>query len=332
MVSAAVAAASEPIQLVKGEEYYPTFSAGVAVFPSHGGDAESLVLKAAAALDEAKDTGGDNCRVYTPTFAEQARHRLSMESQLRRAVARDELCLYYQPVVDLERDEIVGAEALLRWQHPERGLVLPDEFIALAEETGLIVQMGELALRQACVDARRWHREDLGVIRVNVNLSGRQLREGNLLGMVRRVLLETNTVPTSMGLELTESMLMEADTSTVRTLETLKDLGIRLYVDDFGTGYSCLSYLGQLPIDVLKVDQSFIRGIPHHPTSVAISRAIIALAVELNLGLVAEGVETAEQAAFLRQHGCELAQGLRFSRPLSGDAFQTLLREWQPRS
>ena len=255
-----------------------------------------------------------------------------MESQLRRAVARDELCLYYQPVVDLERDEIVGVEALLRWQHPERGLVLPGEFIALAEETGLIVQMGELALRQACVDAGRWHREDLGLIRVNVNLSGRQLREGNLLGMVRRVLLETNTVPTSMGLELTESMLMEADTSTVRTLEALKDLGIRLYVDDFGTGYSCLSYLSQLPIDVLKVDQSFIRGIPHHPTSVAISRAIFALAVELNLGLVAEGVETVEQVAFLRQHGCGLAQGLRFSQPLSADEFQTLLREWQPRS
>ena len=249
-----------------------------------------------------------------------------------RALVGDELCLYYQPVVDLERDEIVGAEALIRWQHPERGLVLPDDFIALAEETGLIVQMGEFALRQACVDAQRWHQEDLSAIRINVNLSGRQLREGNLLGMVRRVLLETGTAPTSMGLELTESMLMSADTFTVKTLEALADLGIRLYVDDFGTGYSSLSYLSQLPVDVLKVDRSFIRGIPDDPTNVAISRAIIALAAELNLGLVAEGVETAEQVAFLRQHGCELAQGTWFSMPLSKEEFQTFLREWSVRS
>ena len=332
MASAAIAAASKPIQLVKGEAYYPTFSAGVALFPSHGGDAESLVLKAAAALDEAKNSGGDDCRVYTPTLADRARHRLSMESQLRRALARDELCLYYQAVVDLERNQIVGAEALLRWQHPERGLVLPDDFIALAEENGLIVQMGELALRQACVDARRWHQEDLAAIRVNVNLSGRQLREGNLLGMVRRVLLETNTVPGSIGLELTESMLMNVDTPTVKTLEALADLGIQLYVDDFGTGYSSLSYLSQLPVDVLKVDRSFIGGIPNDPTSVAISRAIIALAVELKLGIVAEGVATVEQVDFLRQLGCELAQGSLFSMPLSGDEFQTFLREWPLRS
>jgi diguanylate cyclase (GGDEF)-like protein len=328
MASAVVAAASKPIQLANGEEYYPTFSGGVAVFPSHAGDAESLVLKAAVALDEAKDSGGDDCRVYIPTFADRARHQLSMESQLRRALDREELCVYYQPVVDLERDEIVGAEALLRWQHPERGLVLPDDFIALAEETGLIVQMGELALRQTCVDAQRWGQVDLAAIRVNVNLSGRQLREGNLLGMVRRVMLETNTVPASIGLELTESMLMNVDTATVKTLEALSDLGIRLYVDDFGTGYSSLSYLSQLPVDVLKVDQSFIRGIPDDPTSVGISRAIIALAVELSLGLVAEGVETVEQATFLRQHGCELVQGALFSMPLAKDEFQTLLQEW----
>jgi diguanylate cyclase (GGDEF)-like protein len=332
MASAIVAAASKPIQLVNGEEYYPTFSGGVAMFPSHAGDAESLVLKAAVALDEAKDGGGDDFRVYIPTLTDRARHQLSMESQLRRALDREELCVYYQPVVDLERDEIVGAEALLRWQHPERGLVLPDDFITLAEETGLIVQMGELALRQTCVDAQRWRQVGLPAIRVNVNLSGRQLREGNLLGMVRRVLLGTDTVPASIGLELTESMLMNVDTATVKTLEALSDLGIRLYVDDFGTGYSSLSYLSQLPVDVLKIDQSFIRGIPEDPISLGISRAIIALAVELSLGLVAEGVETVDQVTFLREHGCELVQGSWFSMPLSKEEFQTFLREWSLRS
>jgi EAL domain-containing protein (putative c-di-GMP-specific phosphodiesterase class I) len=233
-------------------------------------------------------------------------------------------------VVHLERGEIVGAEALLRWRHPERGLVLPDEFIPLAEETGLIVQIGEVALRQVCLDSRRWPQEKRPLIRVNVNLSARQLREGNLLGMVKRVLLETNSVPNSIGLELTESMVMTADTSTVRTLEALRDLGIRLYLDDFGTGYSCLSYLSELPIDALKIDQSFIRAIPHHRTSVAISRAIIAMAAGLDLALVAEGVETEEQVAFLRRYGCELAQGFLFSRPVPEEEFHALLREWRP--
>jgi diguanylate cyclase (GGDEF)-like protein len=329
LVSAAVAAASEPIQLVKGDEYHPTFCAGGAVYPSHGRDAESLVLRATTALDGAKDSAHDSSRIYAPALADQARHRLSLESQLRRAIAEDQLCLHYQPVVHLGREEIVGAEALLRWQHPERGLVAPGEFIALAEETGLIVPIGEFALRQACLEARRWNHDDLGKIRVNVNLSVRQLREGNPLGMIKRVLLETGTMPTSIGLELTETMLMNADSPTIKTLSALAGLGIRLYVDDFGTGYSCLSYLSQLPIDALKVDQSFVRGLPGDPASVAISQTVIALASGLNLGLVAEGVETAAQVEFLHRKGCELAQGFWFSKPVAADDFQTLLREWR---
>jgi EAL domain-containing protein (putative c-di-GMP-specific phosphodiesterase class I) len=230
-------------------------------------------------------------------------------------------------VVDVETREIIGAEALLRWQHPDRGILLPDEFLPLTEETGLIVPIGEWVLRSACEQNRAWQQAGLPALRVAVNLSSQQFKSKTLLRTVRRTLTKTGLYPRYFALELTETSLMDADVETQQLLRSLRSLGVALCIDDFGTGYSSLSYLKHFPLNDLKIDRSFISEVATNPDDAAIVRAVIAMAHSLKLEVVAEGVETEAQLAFLRKHGCEAAQGFLFAEPLPPDAFEKLLRE-----
>jgi EAL domain-containing protein (putative c-di-GMP-specific phosphodiesterase class I) len=242
--------------------------------------------------------------------------RLALENRLRHALDRREFMLHYQPQVDIAGGRLVGAEALIRWYHPELGLVPPDKFIPLAEETGLIVDIGNWVLREACAQATAWQAAGLPPIRVAVNISARQFRDKTLVEVVRRVLAETGLDADRLELEITESAIMHNPGEATAILDTLKAMGLHIAVDDFGTGYSSLAYLKRFPIDVLKIDRSFIRDIVTEPDDAAITSAIVALARKLDIKTVAEGVETDDQVAILRQYGCHLLQGFLFSKPL----------------
>jgi EAL domain-containing protein (putative c-di-GMP-specific phosphodiesterase class I) len=248
-----------------------------------------------------------------------------LESKLRHALERDELVLYYQPQMHLASGTIVGAEALLRWQLPGTGLVSPYNFIPLAEETGLIVPIGEWVLRHACLQHQQWRNTGQAILRISVNLSSRQFRQEDLTRSVMQIVEETNVDPTMLELELTESMLMQDAEAAAKTLRQLKDRGIQLAIDDFGTGYSSLSYLKRFPIDKLKIDQSFIRDIPANQDDMIITKAIVALARSLNLKVIAEGVETKAQEAFLRTLKCDEVQGYLIGHPLPSEEFIKLL-------
>jgi EAL domain-containing protein (putative c-di-GMP-specific phosphodiesterase class I) len=248
-----------------------------------------------------------------------------IESQLRSAQTNQELELHYQPQVNLVTGRIIGAEALLRWKNPSLGSVSPAKFIPVAEETGLIVPIGEWVLQTACAQARAWRNASQMPIRVSVNLSARQFKQANLLGMVTQVLEETQLDPTLLVLELTETSVMEDVDTTISILQQLKKMGVQISIDDFGTGYSSLNYLKRFPIDVLKIDQSFVQDIITDTNDAAIAKAIIAMAQSLQLKVIAEGVETQEQYEFLRQNGCNAMQGYLFSRPLNAIEFVALL-------
>jgi EAL domain-containing protein (putative c-di-GMP-specific phosphodiesterase class I) len=257
----------------------------------------------------------------------KARARLMLESSLRRALDRGEFTLYYQPRVDLFSGRVIGAEALLRWRHPEIGLVPPVEFIPILEETGMIIPVGDWVLRQASQQNRAWQDMGLPPIRMAVNLSVRQFIQKDLAESVLRVLEQVGLAPEYMELEITEDLLLEHNQTNIITLTKLRNHGIHISIDDFGTGYSSLSYLKRLPIDTLKIDQSFVRDIDTDPDNKAIASAIIAMANSLHLNVLAEGVETDEQLAFLRAQGCNEIQGFSFSRPLPADEFERLLRD-----
>jgi EAL domain-containing protein (putative c-di-GMP-specific phosphodiesterase class I) len=259
-----------------------------------------------------------------------ALQRLTLENDLRRALERDELLLHYQPIVDVETRGIVGAEALVRWRHPTLGLLMPGEFIAVAEENGLIVALGDWVLRTACAQNRGWQRAGLPPIRVVVNLSGRQLRQGTLTDTVRAALDASGLEPRWLGLELTESMLMDRQYEGVAALQALRAMGLRLSIDDFGTGYSSLSYLKHFPVDTLKIDRCFVRDLTTVPDDAAITSAIIAMAHALDLRVVAEGVESEEHLTFLRSQGCDEVQGHLLGRAVPPERFA----EWlaRPRS
>jgi diguanylate cyclase (GGDEF)-like protein len=310
-----------------GQEVFITASIGIAVFPVDGTDLETLLRNADAAMYHAKDAGGNGYQFYTSAMHVSALALLRLENDLRKGLERQEFRLTYQPVVDVETREIIGAEALLRWQHPDRGIILPEEFLPLAEETGLIVPIGEWVLRSACEQNRAWQQAGLPALRVAVNLSSQQFRSKTLLKIVRRTLAKTGLYPRYFALELTETSLMQADEETQWLLRSLRSLGVALCIDDFGTGYSSLSYLKHFPLDELKIDRSFISEVATNPDDAAIVRAVIDMAHGLKLEVVAEGVETEAQLAFLREHGCEAAQGFLFAEPLPPDAFEKLLRE-----
>jgi len=308
----------------EGEELHLDPIAGIAVYPTDGHDFDVLAKDAEAALRLAADGGAQRYAFYRPELNRGANDRFRLESALRRALERGELELHYQPQVELVAGAIVGAEALLRWRSPERGLVAPGTFIALAEETGLIREIGEWALRQACCQLRTWQQAGLAVVPVSVNLSVHQFSE-RLPGTVQRILDEFGIPPSLLELELTESASMADAGKSCALLAQLKEMGIGLAIDDFGTGYSNLNYLKRFPVDKLKLDQSFVRDIQHDSGDRAISRAVIAMAHGLHLTVVAEGVEDAGQLAVLAQLGCDLVQGWHFSRAVPAEDFARLL-------
>jgi diguanylate cyclase (GGDEF)-like protein len=317
-------AIAQPI-VIDGHEFVMGSSIGVAVYPSDGGDADSLIKHAGIAMYRAKEVGRNNFQFYTPAMNEHAMERLRMEGDLRNALEREEFVLHYQPQVDLGTGKVIGVEALLRWHHPELGMVPPGRFIELAEEMGLIVPMGIWVLRTACRQSVEWQRAGLAPLRVAINLSARQFYQHDLVASIRSILDETGLPPHLLELELTESMMMNDVEHAVAILNKLKAIGVHLSIDDFGTGYSSLAYLKRFPIDLLKIDQSFVHDITVDSDDAAIVLSIISLAHSLRLKVIAEGVETAAQLAYLRQHGCDYMQGYYFSRALPGHECGRLL-------
>jgi diguanylate cyclase (GGDEF)-like protein/PAS domain S-box-containing protein len=307
-------------------EFFVTCSVGVAVYPLHDAPAESLIEHADIAMYRAKKLGRNNFQFYTPAMNEEALERVKIESALRNALDRNEFVLHYQPQVHLGSGEIVGMEALIRWRHPELGMVAPNRFIGVAEETGLIVPIGAWVLRTACAQNRAWQLAGLGNLRVAVNLSARQFSAADLVPGLEAVLADTGLAPGCLEIELTESLFMSDITPAVETLHQIKALGVNLSIDDFGTGYSSLSYLSRFPIDVLKIDRSFVSDIGSNGTESPIVASIITLAHNLKLAVIAEGVETVDQLDYLRRMGCDEMQGYYFSRPLPAEEFEQLLR------
>jgi diguanylate cyclase (GGDEF)-like protein len=321
-------ALSQPFDL-NGHEVFVSCSIGIAVTPSSPGDV--LVRDADAAMYRAKQQGRNNYQFYTPEMNAQAFRRLTLETNMRAALEREEFVLSYQPQVDLATGRICGVEALLRWRDPNSGLVHPDEFIHVLEDSGLIIPVGEWVLRTACAQGKAWEDAGLTPVRVSVNLSGRQFNQDDLAGSLARILDETGLDPNYLELELTESLLMEDIAVSSAMLDELRVLmGLRLSVDDFGTGYSSLSYLKRFPLDTLKIDRSFVRDIATDRDDAAIVASIIGLAHNLQLKVIAEGVETEEQLAYLREKGCDIVQGFYFSEPLPAEDFWSLLRKDEP--
>ena len=308
-----------------GREFFLTASIGIALYPKDGENDDVLLQNAGAALARVKIAGGNAFQFYTAAMNARAVERLDMENGLRRAIDKDELLLHFQPQVSLKSGAIVGLEALVRWRRPDRGLVLPGEFIRLAEESGLIVPLGEWVLRAACVQNKAWQDAGLPAIPVAVNLSARQLAAQDVVELARRVLGETGLDAQYLELELTESMVMTDADAFVDATRRLRGLHITLSIDDFGTGFSSLSYLRRFAIDRLKVDQSFVREMTQDPSSAAIALAIVSLAHSLGLTAIAEGVENEAQLNYLRSHGCDEMQGYFFSRPLPADECAALL-------
>ena len=319
-------ALNEPFKL-EAQEIFVTGSIGISLFPHDGKDVETLLKNADSAMYHAKDAGRGTYQFYNTSMNAAAYQRLAMENSLRRALERQEFLLHFQPQIDVATGGIIGAEALVRWRHPELGMVSPGTFIPLAEETGLIMPIGEWVLRAACAQGKAWRDEGLGEMIIAVNLSGRQFRQQPLVHTVDDILKSTGFDPRCLELEITESVLVQSVEDTISALKRLKDMGLRVSVDDFGTGYSSLTYLKRFPIDTLKIDQSFTRDIATDPGDAAITAAIIAMAAGLRMAVIAEGVETGEQRDCLRQRGCRLMQGYLFSRPVPADQFRILLQK-----
>ena len=309
-----------------GRELFVTASMGVSLYPDDGADVEELVKNSDTAMYRAKEQGRDNYQLYTSTMNARALERLHMENSLRKALVQNELVVYYQPLLDLRTGRIEGVEALVRWRHPELGLVGPSEFIPIAEATGLILPIGPWVLRTACAQVREWQQRGHPGLGVSVNLSPRQFQQPNLAEQIREILNETGLDPRCLDLEITESNAMQNAEITTPILNEIKALGVQISIDDFGIGYSSLSYLKRLPINTLKIDQSFVRDITTDPDDAAIARAVIAMAHSLKLKVVAEGVETAEQLAFLTAHRCDRMQGFYFSQPLPAAECEPFLK------
>ncbi|MFP5247548.1 MAG: putative bifunctional diguanylate cyclase/phosphodiesterase, partial [Thermoanaerobaculia bacterium] len=321
---------SKPFNL-DGHDLFVTASIGISCYPSDGDDAETLLKCADAAMYRAKELGRNQAQLFTASMNERYVRRLALEQHLHHAIEREQLELYYQPVYDRARRRFVSLEALLRWRDPSRGLVQPSEFIALAEETGMIIPIGEWCLREACSQLRRWHVEGLTTLRMAVNISAVQLQQPDLVSIVRSALEENGLRPEMLQLEITESAAMQNFEMTMKALRDLRAMGVGVAIDDFGTGQSSLTYLKHFPIDTVKIDKEFLRDVTADETAAAIVSYVINLAHTLQLRVVAEGVETEEQYTFLRHYACDLMQGYLFSKPLpASDVLpflqQTLLR------
>jgi predicted signal transduction protein with EAL and GGDEF domain len=318
-------------RVLAGHEFRVSTSIGITVYPKDGEDSEALLRNADTAMYRAKEQGRDNYQCYVPTMNNTILERLALERDLRLALERDEFRIHYQPLADVVTGRVTGMEALARWQHPERGLVPPDAFISVAEETGVILQLGEWVLRTACRQNKEWQDAGYPPVRVTVNLSARQLQDEFLVGLVSGVLEETGLDPRYLQLEITEGAVMTNLEFIIEMLHELRAMGVGISVDDFGTGYSSLSYLKRFPIDGVKIDRSFVRDLATDPNDAAIVTTIIAMAHNLGVKVIAEGVETEEQLDFLRARGCNEFQGYLLSRPVTVKAFEKLLRNGAPR-
>ena len=310
---------------VEGSTLYVSCSVGVAIYPDHGDDMDTLMRHADAAMYQAKSGGRDHARMFTPQMQEQQLQQLHLESDLRHAIERQELVLYYQPRVDAQSSRLNGVESLIRWQHPQHGLIAPDSFIPAAEESGLIVSIGAWVIREACRQQLAWREAGAGDIAVSINLSAIQLKSGGLVATLRDVLREFPVTPGQIEFELTESILMDNVDDTIATLHAIKELGFALSIDDFGTGYSSLNYLCRFPLDKLKIDMSFVQDIHGSPQNLAVTKAIIGLGHTLGLTVTAEGVESAADADVLRHAGCDELQGYFFARPMPQAHFMAWL-------
>jgi diguanylate cyclase (GGDEF)-like protein/PAS domain S-box-containing protein len=311
---------------VAGHDLFVTASLGITLYPFDDRGAHELLRNADVAMYRAKESGKNNYQFYVAEMTAKVSERLTLENDLRSALERGEFSLNYQPIADCRSGRIIGMEALLRWKHPERGMISPTLFIPLAEETGYIISIGEWVLRTACEQCRRWQKMGYPSLYVAVNLSSRQFHQKDLPASIYQILQDTGLNPASLGLELTEGLVMQQAVASVNTLRELKAMDIRISIDDFGTGYSSLSYLKRFPIDVLKIDQSFVRDIPQDEDDAAIASTIITMAHSLGLKVVAEGVETMDQLKFMRQHGCDAMQGYYLSKPLPPVQFEAFLK------
>jgi diguanylate cyclase (GGDEF)-like protein/PAS domain S-box-containing protein len=320
----ALAAIGEPVA-IDARSYQVTGSIGISLYPDDGDDAATLLKNADAAMYLAKDRGKNNYQFYTAQLAAQSAQQFALEADLRAGLPRDELQLHYQPKVRLGDGRLVGMEALLRWMHPQRGLLAPGAFVTLAEDSGLILPIGQWVLRAACRQVRAWRDVGLPVPRIAINLSARQFADDTLVDEVRDALAAQGLEPAALEVEITESVLMADPQAANRTLQGLHALGVHIAIDDFGTGYSSLAYLKRFPAQTVKIDRSFVKGLPLDHDDAAITQAVIAMAHSLGLDVVAEGVETQAQLDFLRQLGCDQAQGYLIGRPMPADQLQQRL-------
>ena len=311
--------------LLGGREFHVPTSIGISIFPNDGEDAETLLRNADIAMYRAKDGGKDRFQLFKPAMTIDLEERVTIENDLRAAMERDEFVLHYQPQVNFNTGRVVGVEALIRWQHPDRGLVAPMEFIPVAEAIGLIRPLGEWVLRTACAQAKAWQEAGLPPLRIAVNLAARQFQQPDLPEMVSKVLEEAGLAPQWLELEITESTAMRDAEFTTLALNRLKEMGVGVSIDDFGTGYSSLGYLKRFPVNEVKIDHSFVDDIISDPDDSAIVATIIGLARILNLRVVAEGVETAEQRTFLEEMECNDMQGFLFSKPVPAEEFEKIL-------
>ena len=316
---------SQPYE-VEGHNIRATPSIGISVYPEDGTDRESLIMNADSAMYHAKENGRNDFKFFVPDMKTKVAEKLFIESDLRKALEYGQFVLHYQPQVDIKTGHIIGAEALVRWNHPAAGLISPAKFIPIAEESGLIVPLGEWILNEACRQNLAWQKTGLPPISIAVNLSAVQFRQQNLCQLINKALSDTGLDPHYLELELTEGLVMSNTNSAIETLNCFKEMGVHISIDDFGTGYSSLSYLKHFPIDYLKIDQSFVRDITTNPDDAAITTAIINMAQGLNLRTIAEGVETADQLAFLRLHSCDVVQGYYFSKPVPATEFADILQ------
>ncbi|EJL02710.1 MULTISPECIES: bifunctional diguanylate cyclase/phosphodiesterase [Pseudomonas] len=325
-----LAAISAP-QPIDGHDLTVTASLGISVYPTDGFDAVALIKKAETAMRNVKENGPNDYRFFTEDMNRRARQQQTIESGLRLALQRKEFLLHYQPKLDLTSGKVVGVEALVRWNRPDTGMVYPSDFIPVAEDSGLIVPLSQWVLQEACQQACRWQAEGMRPLYLSVNVSAIDFRQRGFVEGIARTLKETGLDPTQLELEITESVLMQNVDTTVGILKAIKQLGVRLAIDDFGTGYSSLSYLQKFPVDVLKIDQSFVGDLSIDSNDAKLVSTIISLGKSLNLHIIAEGVETREQLEFLKVHQCEEAQGYYFSKAVEPQAFAQWMTEWELR-